>query len=98
MRRPSPLYLLAAALAVATIVFAFATVGAAPTSSGSTGSVYDEGAGGAAALRRYLAAMGANTTTVQGDRFVPDSRISVLFILGASEAITPTGANHGQKV
>lgn len=98
MRRPSPLYLLAALLAIATIMFAFATVSAAPTPSGRTGSVYDDGAGGAAALRRYLEAMGATTTTVQGDRFVPDvSAASVLFILGATEAITPTDANNVKK-
>src|SRR2546422_8444136 len=98
MRRPSPLYLLAAALAVATIVFAFATVGAAPTSSGRTGSVFDDGAGGAAALRRYLTAMGARTTTLEGDRFAPDvSTASVLFILGATEAITPADAQNVKK-
>ncbi|MEP6693820.1 MAG: DUF4350 domain-containing protein [Chloroflexota bacterium] len=98
MRRPSPLYLLAGVLAVATVVFAFATVGEEPTSSDRSGSVYDEGPGGAAALRRYLAAMGANTTTVQGDRFAPDvSSASVLFILGATEAITPTDADNVRK-
>ena len=95
MRRPSPLYVLAAVLAVATIVFAFATVGAAPTSSARTGSVYDDGAGGAAALRRYLGAMGARTTTLEGDRFAPDaSTASMLFILGATEAITPADAQN----
>ncbi len=98
MRRVNPLYLLAAILATATVVFAFATVAAAPTTSGRTGSVYDEGAGGAAALRRYLEAMGARTTTVQGDRFAPDaSAASVLFILGATEAITPTDAASVKK-
>jgi len=98
MRRPSPLYLLAALLAIATIVFAFATVGSEPTASGRTGSVYDDGPGGAAALRRYLQAMGASTTTLQGDRFVPDAAAaSVLFILGATEAITPTDAGNVKK-
>ncbi len=98
MKRPSPLYLIAAALAVATIVFAFATVGAAPTSSERTGSVFDDGAGGAAALRRYLGAMGARTTTLEGDRFAPDaSAASVLFILGATEAITPADAQNVKK-
>jgi hypothetical protein len=98
MRRTNPLYLLAALLAIATIVFAFATVGAAPTSATRTGSVYDEGAGGAAALRRYLEAMGVSTTTVQGDRFTPDpTAASVLFILGATEAITPTDADNVRK-
>ena len=97
MRRPSPLYLLAAILAVAVVVFAFATVGTAPTSSERTGSVYDDGPGGAAALRRYLVAMGASTTTVQGDRFVPDPSASVLFILGATEAVTPADADNVKK-
>ena len=98
MRRASPLYLVAALLALATIVFAFATVGAAPESSGRTGSVYDDGAGGAAALRRYLEAMGASTTTLQGAHFAPDPSVaSVLFILGATEAITPTDAENVKK-
>src|SRR5688572_16533443 len=98
MRRPSPLYLVALRLAVATLAFAFATVGTAPASSGRTGSVYDGGAGGAAALRRYLEAMGASTTTLQGERFAPDvSTASVLFILGATEAITPTDAESVRK-
>jgi hypothetical protein len=98
VRRPSPLYLVALLLAVATLVFAFATVGTAPASSGRTGSVYDDGAGGAAALRRYLEAMGASTTTLQGERFAPDvSTASVLFILGATEAITPTDAESVRR-
>ncbi len=98
MRRPSPLYLVALLLAIATVVFAFATVGAAPTSSGRPGSVYDDGAGGAAALRRYLESMGATTTTIQGERFGLDaSAASVLFILGATEAITPTDAENVKK-
>ena len=98
MRRPSLLYLLAGLLAIATIVFAFATVSSGPPSSGRTGSVYDDGAGGAAALRHYLEAMGATTTTVQGDRFAPDAATaSVLFILGATEAITPTDAQNVKK-
>jgi hypothetical protein len=97
MRRPNPLYLLAALLVVATLVFAFATT-AAPTASGRSGSVYDDGPGGTAALRRYLEAMGAKTTTVQGDRFAPDtSSESVLFILGATEAMTPTDADNVKK-
>ena len=96
MRRPSTLYLVALLLAVATIVFAFATVGTAPASSGRSGSVYD--GAGAGALRRYLEAMGARTTTLQGERFAPDvTTASVLFILGATEAITPTDAESVKK-
>ena len=64
MRRLNPLYLLAGLLAIATVVFAFATVSSGPPSSGRTGSVYDDGAGGAAALRHYLEAMGATTTNI----------------------------------
>jgi hypothetical protein len=98
MRRPSPLYLVALLLAVATFVFAFVTVGTAPASAGRTGSVYDDGAGGAAALRRYLEAMGASTTTLQGERFAPDvSTASVLFILGATEGVTPADAENVRK-
>lgn len=98
MRRVNPLYLVAVLLAIATVVFAFATVGASPTSAGRTGSVYDDGAGGAAALRRYLEAMGASTVTLQGDRFAPDAQVaSVLFILGATEAITPTDAQNVKR-
>jgi len=98
MRRVNPLYLLAAVLAVATVVFAFATVSSTPTGSAQSGSVYDDGAGGAAALRRYFEAMGASTTTVQGDRFAPDpSAVSVLFILGATEAFTPADAENVKK-
>ena len=74
MRRLNPLYLLAALLAIATLVFAFVTT-SAPTASGRTGSVYDDGPGGTAALRRYLEAMGASTSIVQGDRFAPDGRL-----------------------
>lgn len=96
MRRINPLYLVALLLAIATVVFAFATVGAAPASSGRTGSVYDDA--GAGALRRYLEALGARTTTLQGERFAPDvSTASVLFILGATEAITPTDAENVKK-
>jgi hypothetical protein len=97
-RRVHPLYLLAALLAVAALVFTFATVDTTPTSSQRTGSVYDGGAGGAAALRRYLEAMGARTTTVQGDRFAQDVPAAwVLFILGATEAITPADAASLKK-
>jgi hypothetical protein len=96
MRRINPLYLAALLLAIATVVFAFATVGTAPASSGRTGSVYEDA--GAGALRRYLEAMGVRTTTLQGERFAPDvSTASVLFILGATEAITPTDAENVKK-
>ncbi len=97
MRRPSPLYLAALALAVATVVFAFATVGTSPSASARTGSVFDDSPGGASALRGYLEAMGASTTTVQGDRFSVDPSVSVLFILGAAEFVTPQDADTVKK-
>ncbi|MDP9282822.1 MAG: DUF4350 domain-containing protein [Chloroflexota bacterium] len=97
MRRINPLYLLAALLATATIVFAFAT-GSSPTASGRSGSVYDDGSGGTAALRRYLEAMGSRTTVIQGARFAPDaSATSVLLILGATEEITQADAESVKK-
>ena len=90
MRRINPLYIVALLLGAATIAFAVLTIEPDQRSSARSGSVYDEGPGGAGALRRYFEAMGARTTTVQGDRFSPTgTRASVLFILGATEAITP---------
>lgn len=87
MKRIDPLYLLAGALVVAALVVLVLTARAAP-SSGRSGSVYDGGPGGAAALRRYLDAMGARTVTVQGASFDPgDAR--VLLVLGATELVTP---------
>src|SRR2546425_13350036 len=42
--------------------------------------------------------MGARTTTLEGDRFAPDaSTASMLFILGATEAITPADAQNVRK-
>src|SRR5207245_2129772 len=63
----------------------------ADTSGGvsRSASVYDTGPGGTAALRNYLEAMGASTTTVQGDTFAADpSQVGVLFMLGPSETFT----------
>jgi len=56
---------------------------------GRTASVYDEGPGGAATLRRLIDALGVRTTTLEGDRFAPrieDAR--VLFMLRPSELVT----------
>jgi len=92
LRRVHPLYYLALVLFIAALV---ASVLTANTSGGASrsASVYDTGQGGAAALRRYLEAMGASTTTVQGDTFAADpSEVGVLFMLGPSEAFTPLDA------
>ncbi len=93
MRRPDPLYLASAVLAIVTIAVLIATT-TGPSSAGvsRTASVYDDGPGGASALRRYLEAMGAATTTIQGEAFAPKADARVVLILGAGEAITDTDA------
>src|SRR5207249_162925 len=88
LRRVHPLYWLALALLVASVVFTAATA-KAPESVARTASVYDAGPGGAAALRRYLDVMGAATITLQGDAFDPDpARAGVLFVLAPAELVT----------
>jgi len=88
LRRVHPLYWFALVLFIAALV---ASVLTADTSGGisRSASVYDAGPGGTAALRKYLEAMGASTTTVQGDTFGADpSQVGVLFMLGPSEQFT----------
>ena len=92
LRRVHPLYYLAIVLFIAALVASALT---ADSSGGvaRSASVYDTGPGGAAALRKYFEAMGASTTTVQGDTFAADpSEVGVLFILGPGEAFTPLDA------
>ena len=92
LRRVHPLYWLALVLFIAAVVASALT---ADTSGGvsRSASVYDAGPGGTAALRKYLEAMGASTTTVQGDTFAADpSQIGVLFMLGPSETFTQLDA------
>ena len=59
---------------------------------GRTASVYDEGPGGAATLRRLIDAMGLRTVTLVGDRFAPQvggiEGARVLFMLRPSELVT----------
>jgi hypothetical protein len=89
--RPNPLYLLAALLVIATIVYSFVAVGSGdPNSAGRrTGSVYDAGLGGAGALRRFVEGMGASTTVLQGDSFTPDAaRAGALFVIASAEALS----------
>jgi Domain of unknown function (DUF4350) len=88
LRRVHPLYVLALLLFVAALVASALT---ADTSGGASrsASVYDAGPGGTAALRKYLEAMGASTTTIQGQTFAVDpAEVGVLFMLGPSEQIT----------
>ena len=92
LRRVHPLYWLALVLFIAALA---ASVLTADTSGGvsRSASVYDTGPGGTAALRKYFEAMGASTTTVQGDTFAADpSDVGVLFMLGPSEAFTQLDA------
>ena len=92
LRRVHPLYYFALLLFIAALVASALT---ADTSGGvsRSASVYDTGPGGTAALRKYLEAMGATTTTVQGDSFAADpSQVGVLFMLGPSEAFTALDA------
>ena len=89
-RRLDPLYLASAALAIVTIIVLIATTTGPTSGTSRTGSVYDDGPGGASALRRYLEAMGASTTTIQGDTFAPSPSAGVVLILGASESVTDT--------
>jgi len=57
---------------------------------GITASVYDEGPGGAATLRRLIDALGVPTTTIEGARFAPAvATARVLFILHVSELVSP---------
>jgi hypothetical protein len=90
--RVEPLYYLAAALFIVAFALTVLAGGGAGTGIRS-GSVYDNGAGGTAALRKFLDAMGVSTATVQGDSFgVDPAQVAVLFMLGPTEAVTPTDA------
>jgi hypothetical protein len=51
--------------------------------------VYDDGPGGAAALRHAIERVGGTTKTLQGDVFAIGSDTGVVFILGATEIVTP---------
>ena len=87
MRRVDPLYVASAALLVITLVVLAATTTGPSSASARSGSTYDSGSGGAAALRQFMEAMGAATTTVQGESFaIPQA--AVLLIVGASESFT----------
>ncbi|HKW77784.1 MAG TPA: DUF4350 domain-containing protein [Candidatus Limnocylindria bacterium] len=91
-RRFDPLYLATAALAIVTIVVLIVTTTSPTSESQRTASAYDDGPGGAGALRRYLGAMGMTTTTIQGASFAPVQSSRVILVLGASEPISDTDA------
>jgi hypothetical protein len=54
-----------------------------------TYSSVDAGPGGVLALRRWLAALGYETQTVQGSRFAVSDEIDLLFVLGPTELVPP---------
>ena len=88
-RRLDPLVIIGAALlGLMLVLTAFATR-SGDQNHGRTASVYDEGPGGAATLRRLIEALGVSTTTLEGDRFAPRiDTARVLFMLSASEPVT----------
>jgi len=92
LRRVHPLYYVALLLFIAALAASALTADSSGGVSRSA-SVYDTGPGGTAALRKFFDAMGASTTTVQGDTFAADpSQVGVLFVLGPSEAFTQIDA------
>jgi uncharacterized protein DUF4350 len=98
LRRLNPLYLLALVLFLVTLAAAAVGTSGDETGLSRSASVYDEGPGGTALLRRWLESAGVATTVLQGDRFDPDAaREEVLFLLGASEPLTPTDVSALQR-
>ena len=88
-RRVDPLLLVGAVLLLAVIAVTVAAPRADEAGHGLTASVYDEGPGGAATLRRLIEAVGLRTVTLEGDRFDPAvGSARVLFMLRPSELVT----------
>jgi len=88
-RRIDPLVVAGAVLLAFTLALAALGTRSEDQDHGRTASVYDEGPGGAATLRRLIDAVGLRTITLEGDRFAPrieDAR--VLFMLRPSELVT----------
>jgi len=93
LRRIHPLHVVAVLLVIGALAFSVANVRPGDNGVVRTGSVYDQTAAGAATLRRFVDASGVRTSTVQGDRFAIDrEKVGVLFVLGASELVTPQDA------
>lgn len=88
-RRIDPLVVIGAVLLGLTLVLVAAGSHFDDSDHGRTASVYDEGPGGAAALRRLLQALGIRTATLEGDSFTPRLQsASVVFMLNASEPVS----------
>jgi hypothetical protein len=88
-RRPDPLVLAGVVLLAVTLILAALGTRSNDQDHGRTASVYDEGPGGAATLRRLIDSMGMRTTTIEGDRFDPRVQSAgVLFLLNATEFMT----------
>ena len=89
-RRIDPLLVVGAVLLVLVIALtALGSAGLDDQDHGQTASVYDEGPGGAATLRRLIEAVGIGTVTLEGDRFAPRIETArVLFMLRVSELVT----------
>ncbi len=90
-RTIDPLLVLGAVLLVVALALTAVAGRGESEGSGRSGSVYDGGDGGAQALRLYFEAMGARTTTIQGDRFDP-ADAAVVFILAPSEFVSAADA------
>ncbi|HEX9437616.1 MAG TPA: DUF4350 domain-containing protein [Candidatus Limnocylindria bacterium] len=90
VRRVNLLYLVAAALFIATLAFSAVTSRGEETGLSRSASVLDEGPGGAAVLRRWLDGLGVRTRVLSGERFAPSvQNEKVVLVLGATEPLTP---------
>jgi hypothetical protein len=88
-RRLDPLVAIGVVLLALTVALAALGTRGDDEDHGRTASVYDEGPGGAATLRRLIEALGVRTTTLEGDGFAPRTGSArVVFMLGASELVT----------
>ena len=88
-RRPDPLVLVGVVLLAVTVILTALGTRSNDENHGRTASVYDEGPGGAATLRRLIDSMGVRTTTIEGDRFDPRVQSAkVLFLISATEFVT----------
>ena len=88
-RRIDPLVALGVVLLAVTVVLAALGAPRGDADHGPTASVYDEGPGGAATLRRLIEAVGIRTITLEGDRFAPSlDSAGVVFMLRPTELVT----------
>jgi hypothetical protein len=88
-RRVDPLVIVGAILLAITLALTALGTRSSDQDHGRTASVYDEGPGGATTFRRLVEAMGARTTTLEGDRFAPRVQsATVMLMLRATEFVT----------